>query len=58
MNDRIFEEWLAWSRANPEPESDCCCECHREERDQRAALARLTPEMIEDATRAIFGKEP
>ena len=57
MNDDIYEEWLAWSRANPEPEIEPSCECERKDAEIRAALSRLTPEMIEAATQAIFGQK-
>lgn len=57
MANDLYERWLEWSRANPEPEIECCCECHREEREQGATLAALTPEMIAAATEAIFGRQ-
>lgn len=55
MTDTLYDEWLRWSRANPDTRPLCACSCHDEEREQKAALAQLTPETIERATREIFG---
>ena len=57
MSDDIYEEWLAWSRASPEPETEPACECERKDAEIRATLSRLTPEMIEAVTLEIFGKK-
>lgn len=57
MSDDVYEKWLAWSRANPEPEMEPACECERKDAETRAALSRLTPEMIEAVTLEIFGKK-
>lgn len=55
MEDRQYEDWLAWSRANPEPEP--ASEWERRELEQCGALAHFTPESIEAATQAIFGRK-
>ncbi|HTN15046.1 MAG TPA: hypothetical protein VL094_09585 [Sphingomonadaceae bacterium] len=57
MEDRQYEDWLAWSRANPEPEIEPACECESRESEQRGALAHFTPESIEAATQAIIGRK-
>jgi hypothetical protein len=51
-----FEEWLEWSKANPEPECEPACECERRDKELRDIMMKLTPEDIERATEACFGK--
>ena len=57
MSDKLYEEWLAWSRANPEPDTEPACECERKEMEMLDRLSALSPEAIANATRAIFGQQ-
>ena len=55
MADTLYDEWQRWMFANPDTRPQCSCACHDNERENQAALAQLTPEMIEQATRDPFG---
>lgn len=57
MQHDIYDEWLAWSRAYPEPETVPACDCERRDEEVRVALSRLTPQMVEAAAQAIFGQK-
>jgi hypothetical protein len=53
--DQLWQEWLSWSRANPESDTEPACKCERKEKETRDMLSALTPRMIANATTAIFG---